>query len=425
MKCKPVPLTMLKVGAVLRAPVMDLNDGRIKLLAEDTEISESFLRQLAVRGIDSVILSQRDIATLAAFSPQGRRRKVPPAHDYVQSKDANDYSESLDESIEPDSPLTLPATDLPVASEINKPSDCAYADGLPIEWARESDRRIDLVNEFLDDTANGDSSGIGPLYVACFELLDRIAEDQDALMCLACAPYDSDYPSRHGIHLATVAIAIGVEMGLDRSTLAQLGVGCLIHDVGMREVGLRMFDTKRSLSAGQLKRLADHPVKAIEIAGEYGDCVSDLVRFVVYQIHERCDGSGYPRGRCGDEIHPLAKIAAVADAFVGMLANRKHRLAIQGYFAITQLLEEMKQRKFDAKVIRSLLQATSLYPIGSYVKLDNDCIGRVIRSGGNEFVRPTIEMWHHDHPDRKPAIVNLKLERQIRITDSIPAARAA
>lgn len=425
MKCKRVPLSTLRPGAILMAPILDPLDQRIKLLSQGTEITPSFISRLALRGVNSVILSQRDIAILNAFSPQGRRIKVPPAHHYVQSHDVNDYSEAIDKRIESSDSLTVTPSETPLAVQIHKPHDCAYANGLQAAWAQDANQQIESVSNFLDDTVEKGSKEVGPLHQTCLDLLDRIAEDQDALVCLASTPYESDYPSRHGVHVTAVALSIGVKMGLDRPNLINLGVGCLIHDVGMRSVGLPMFNTDKVLSQGQLKRLSDHPVKAIAIAGQYGDAISEVSQLVSYQIHERLDGTGYPRGRTGDQIHPLAKIAAVSDAFVGMLSKRKHRLAIQGYYVMAKLLDEVKDRKFDARVMRALLHVASLYPLGSFITLDNGCLGRVIRSGDEEFLRPTIEMWQKDHIGNEPAIVNLRHEPSIRITGSIPASRVA
>ncbi len=407
---------MLRVGAVLSAPILDPLNPRVKLLTEGTMITHTFIELLAVRRVDSVILAQRDIAILSAFSPQGRRTKVPPAPAYVQSHQANDWTRAIDARINDGQSMELPISTTPMSDQIKAPADRGYADGLTTQWAYEANTRIDIVSEFFADTGNDASSDVEPLREICGELLDRMTEDLDAMTCLASAPYDSDYPTRHGIHIATIAMAIGIQMGLGRDVLVELGIGCLVHDIGMQAVGLNMFDTDKPLSPEQLKRLADHPVKAIEIAGGYGDGISDLASFVIYQIHERGDGSGYPRGYTSEAIHPLAKIAAVADVFVGMLTNRKHRLAIQGYYSIVNLLEDMKKLKFDAKVVRALLQAVSLYPLGSLVTLSNDRIGRVIRSGGADFAKPTIEMWRKDRPNDKPAVVNLKHDVKIKIT---------
>jgi HD-GYP domain-containing protein (c-di-GMP phosphodiesterase class II) len=222
-----------------------------------------------------------------------------------------------------------------------------------------------------------------------------------------------------------MAMARGVELGLDYSNLIELGIGCLIHDVGMQQVGLEWFQSKTTVSARAIEKLADHPVHALEVAASLGDTISDAAKLVAYQIHERLDGSGYPRGYKAGEIHMLAKIAAVADEFVALVAPRPHRLAVQGYYAIKHILDGTKQGKFDPRVVRVLLQTTGLFPIGSFVELTNDQIGRVIRTGGALFDKPTIEMWPASDLDSKPAIVNLQEDDAIQIVRTLPLPRAA
>ncbi len=424
-KCKQVPLSALSPGVVLRAPITDPHNPRIRLLAEGTRITQGMIDRLTSHGVETVVMSQRDLAIVNSFKPQGRRKKVPRSHHYVKSERFNEFSDQIDRDIDDGADLTLGVPDKPLAQRVNRPLSGPYIEGLQAEWSHSADEQIESIDQFYEEAMEGRADSVGPLHTACTEILKRLMQDQDALVCMACNPYESEYPSRHGLHLASVAMAIGLEMNLDRAHLIDLGVGCLVHDVGMRAVGLSMFECKQTLSPAQLRTLADHPVLAIEIAGRYGDTISTLSRMVAYQIHERCDGSGYPRGRASCQIHMLAKIAGAADAFVGMVSRRPHRLGIQGYYAMAQMLEDMTAGKFDSRVIRSLLHATSLFPLGSMVKINNECVGRVIRSGGGDFVRPTIEMWHQDHMDRPPAIVDLREEPKLRILSSIPASKAA
>ncbi len=423
--CRQVPASKLPIGAKLRSPIADPQNPNVRLLTAGVTITASFLEKLAARGITSVVVSQRDLAIMNTFKPQGRRTKVPPPHHYVQSLRVNDHTKEIDKLVHSDGALEIDEIESPLAEQIQRPVDCPYADGLTNQWAADNDRQVETLGEFFDDTVNGSGAQVEPLREHCLDILDRLSEDPDALVCLAGAPYESEYPSRHAVHVASMAIAIGVEMGLDKPNLIDLGIGCLIHDIGMQKVGVAQFQNRSTVTAGHLRQLADHPVHTVEIAGKFAPQISTSSRMVAYQIHERLDGSGYPRGRPAEKIHPLARIAAVADSLVGMLSPRPHRLGIQGYYAIKQLLEDTKEGKFDPRVVRALLRVTSLYPIGSCVDLSNQHIGRVIRAGGSQYDKPTIEMWSSDDLGGTPSIVNLQEETSVQITRSIPSFDAA
>ena len=62
---------------------------------------------------------------------------------------------------------------------------------------------------------------------------------------------------------------------------------------------------------------------------------------IVYQHHERMNGSGYPRNLKGDEILLEARIMAVADVVEAMASHRPYRAAL----GIETALEEIKKNK--------------------------------------------------------------------------------
>jgi HD-GYP domain-containing protein (c-di-GMP phosphodiesterase class II) len=143
--------------------------------------------------------------------------------------------------------------------------------------------------------------------------------------------------------------------------------------------------------------------------------ISPVAKVVAYQIHERCNGSGYPRGTNGDQLHVLSKIAAVADAYVALLSNRWHRPGMVPYYAMEKMLKDIPTGLFDPKAVRGLLQAVSLFPLGSFVETDDGRIGRVVRATGETYMQPIIEFWNQKHRQYEPDLVNLTEETDIKI----------
>ena len=78
-----------------------------------------------------------------------------------------------------------------------------------------------------------------------------------------------------------MALAIGVECGLDNEHLLQLGMGSLIHDVGMGLIGLKQFESPTTILAKSLKNLADLSVAALK-ATDFREEFTDAARLVTY-----------------------------------------------------------------------------------------------------------------------------------------------
>lgn len=423
-KYTSLPTQQLPIGSILRAPINETGNTNIKLLAEGTEITRAFLEKLTSRGITKVAISDADMASINAFRPQGTARQPAPSHLYRQSICFNEASKKIDQLVHSGKLSNVNESEHPFMETLEKTSSRSYASGLEKQWAFEIEEQIQQLAELFDSTIDGQSLDVRFLKKQCELLLERICIDQDAFVCFAASPFPSGYPSRHAYHTTCMSLAIGVECGLDREQLIQLGMGCLIHDVGMGFIGLKQFESPTTILATGLRKLADHPIAALSVTDFQEEEFTDAARLVTYQIHERLDGSGYPRGRVSHQIHPFAKIAAVADAFVGMLTPRPHRMGIQGYYAIKKILDETREGKYDPQAVRGLLKATSLFPIGSYVKLTNHQYARVIRANRADYTKPTIVVWGEGQ-NAEHAVVNLCEQETLAITHSIACPKAA
>ena len=99
--------------------------------------------------------------------------------------------------------------------------------------------------------------------------------------------------------------------------------------------------------------------------------LSQPVRHAAFQVHERRDGQGYPRGRKPMFVSPSAKVIAVADAYTALTADRPWRPAYSGHEAMKVLLADTAAGKFDRAATRGLLDAMSMFPVGTRVGLSD------------------------------------------------------
>jgi PAS domain S-box-containing protein len=133
------------------------------------------------------------------------------------------------------------------------------------------------------------------------------------------------YTSGSARRLAALAVAIGREAGLDGQRQHGLRVAALLHDIGNIAVPASILSKPAPLTETEQALMRTHVEEGCQLLAEidFGAPVADIV----YQSHERYNGSGYPRGLKGEEIMLEARILAIADTVEAMCSPRPYRHA--------------------------------------------------------------------------------------------------
>ena len=97
----------------------------------------------------------------------------------------------------------------------------------------------------------------------------------------------------------------------------------------------------------------------------------------VLQHHERCDGTGYPSALQGSQIHPYARLVAIADIYSAMTSDRVYRGRVCPFIVAEEMYQE-GQGQLDTFYCNMFLYRISQYFIGNHVKLSDGSMGKVI-----------------------------------------------
>lgn len=230
------------------------------------------------------------------------------------------------------------------------------------------------------------------------ELADMVALDLDlipAILSLQSTP--DEYLFHHSLNVAALSVTLGAQLGLPRESIMELGVGALLHDVGMLRVPEAIRLAPRPLTHAERAEVRRHPT----YTADYIEKIPGLPpasTLIGFQIHERIDQSGYPARRSATTMHPHAKIAAVADAYAAMTCPRPHRPPLVPYVAVKTILHECASKKFAPDSVRALLDCMSLFPIGSDVELDDGRRARVVRANPGLHTLPVVEELDRNEP---------------------------
>ncbi len=134
------------------------------------------------------------------------------------------------------------------------------------------------------------------------------------------------YTAGHERRVGQLAAAIGKRLGLDEHRVRGLEIMGRLHDVGKMSVPAETLVKPTRLSPIEFDLVKQHAEQGYEILRHVA--FPWPVAEAVWQHHERCDGSGYPRGLAGDAILLEARILGVADVVEAMSSHRPYRPAL-------------------------------------------------------------------------------------------------
>jgi putative nucleotidyltransferase with HDIG domain len=157
-----------------------------------------------------------------------------------------------------------------------------------------------------------------------FEKSQRILEETVNSLASAFGKRDL-YTAGHQQRVTKLAIAIAKEMGLSKERIQGIRIAGLIHDIGKISVPAEILTKPSKLTTAEFEIVKEHPKIAYDIVRsiEFPWPVAEII----YQHHERLNGSGYPRGLKDGEILQETKILIVADVVEAMSSHRPYRPA--------------------------------------------------------------------------------------------------
>ncbi|MGL1935620.1 MAG: HD domain-containing protein [Fibrobacterales bacterium] len=225
------------------------------------------------------------------------------------------------------------------------------------------------------------------------KFLDILMTDKDILLNLTNFDYpaDDDHLHTHAVNTVITALNIATAYGYAKEEIIEIGLGALLSDIGMRSLKKTMRNSPQKYTTRENFEIQKHPIFSANIL-ENMVGLRNSTSVIAYQVHERENGKGYPRGRSKNAIHKFAKIVAVADVFSAISSNRPHRKGQRPFLAMKQLITMGKVGMLDIKVVSHFLQYMSLFPIGSLVKLNDNSYAKVVSSNQQNITRPKINI---------------------------------
>jgi HD-GYP domain-containing protein (c-di-GMP phosphodiesterase class II) len=310
--------------------------------------------------------------------------------------------------------------------EISKNLKIKNVDGLAGSF--EAYKDDDTLKKYFEDLLNKanevrdrvvEDKGISPSPV--LSLLHNIIEEDlidNLYQYVISAPIERDIPS-HSVCVTLASLKVGKEMGYDTKRLLRLGLAAFMENVGMYKIPDGILEKDKKLSQNEIAEIRKHPEKSAQIIETLGRDFQWLAD-VALQIHERSDGSGYPQGIKEKEISEFASIIGIVDSYVAMITNRPYRNKHLQSEAVKSIIA-LGKGMFPTDVVKGFLNQISLFPLNTYVRLNNNSVGRVVSTDKRQPLRPTIEILYDGRGEKiaTQKIVSLSDSPLLHIIETI------
>ncbi len=224
----------------------------------------------------------------------------------------------------------------------------------------------------------------------------------------------------NSMNVSLYSLKVGRGLDYDRERLIELGISALLHEVGMIRLPQELINKEGRFNEEEYEIVKKHPIYGYEMLNRLLKEDYRWIARVILQEHERDDGSGYPYGLSGEEIHEYAKIIGLTDIYDALTQPRPQRKRFFPYDAVKEIIEYRKGL-FPPRIIKVLLRELSIFPVMSYVKLNSNEIGRVIETDKEYILRPTIEILYDalGRRVREKKVIRLKEAPFLYITRSL------
>lgn len=251
----------------------------------------------------------------------------------------------------------------------------------------ESQTRI-LLRTTLEEVHKGNNINIPLAQKVVGNMVESVVRNPDAMVCLSQLKDVSEYTALHSIRTCILALTFGRHLVLPKEELGLLGLGALLHDIGMAKLPEELLDKPAALTVEEFALMQKHVPWGLEVLEQSGGLPA-AAREIIEQHHERHDGSGYGGNRKADLIGYWGAIGAIVDVYDAITSERVFRQPLSAEETLKRMYE-WRHKDFRADLVEEFIKCMGIYPIGSLVELNTGAVGVVITINRARRLKPKV-----------------------------------
>ena len=231
---------------------------------------------------------------------------------------------------------------------------------------------VKVAKDVLTDMRLGKAVNVRKVKRAVQGIVDQVLDNESSMVTMTTLRGFDEYTFTHSVNVCIFSVVIGQRLGLTKMQLYELGIGALFHDIGKMSVDPDVINKAGGLTDQEWDAMKQHPTEGLLLLFDmhgFSD-VPYRQMLMAYEHHMKIDLTGYPENTRARKPGLFSRIVAVADGFDAGTSVRSYQYEPWPPDEVLKEMRDNPRRGFDQLIVKTFINATGVYPVGTLVVLD-------------------------------------------------------
>lgn len=249
---------------------------------------------------------------------------------------------------------------------------------------------LDAIRGVCRDIEEGRIPSSAPVIRVVDRMVNITLQDPSTLLGLSMIKDYDNYTFNHCVNVGVLALALGATLGLDSSTVKDLGIAGQLHDIGKTRISKKILNKPGKLSSIEFDEIKRHSELGAKIIREMEGLTPQIAQIVLGH-HLYFNRNGYPDWARSLPANRLIDIIAIADTYDAITTLRPYQLPVTPWAALGEL-QKLGGTLLDGELVARFVEMMGKYPVGTLVRLDTNEVAVIYRPNPLDEETPLVRV---------------------------------
>ena len=251
---------------------------------------------------------------------------------------------------------------------------------------------VSFTKGIMNQIKNGEKVNLKKSKRMVASLVEHVIEQEQLILGMIAIKDFDEYTFHHSVNVSILSTALGHGLGFSKTSLIDLGIVALFHDIGKMDVPGVILNKPYNLTNDEWKIIKMHPVWGIRSVLKMRSLDDLTIRAAIsaFEHHKNYDLSGYPKMRNSMNQDLYSRIVSIADQYDAMTSSRVYSRTAKAPDETLRVMMEGAGSRLDPLLMKFFINIVGVYPIGTVVLLDTNELGVVYDNIKQSISRPRV-----------------------------------